>query len=148
MSDADQLPVFVFGPYNPKAYDSQLLVDNRREIESKYPGGGIIADCHFTKAKTMFNHNKIITPKKKPPKKRGEKKSKQRKKLSEEEIKYNMEVRRVRSRVEAPYGWLKRTFLSLSSLFRESEEQLKCLVYYAMAIYKLIRKRNLKERDG
>ena len=49
---------------------------------------------------------------------------------------FNRDHQGVRARVETPYAWIKNKFKALS-LWRETEEQLDCLVHIAFAMHNM-----------
>ena len=59
-------------------------------------------------------------------------------KLSEKEEKWNRKISLVRRKIEAPYGWVKSIFYSLSKPFYESEKQHDCVVRVVFACHRLM----------
>ncbi len=58
--------------------------------------------------------------------------------LTPEEEEWNRKISLVRGKIEAPYGWVKRVFLSLDKPFYESEKQHDCVVNVALACHRLV----------
>jgi hypothetical protein len=133
----------VWGGYSPKIHDGQFVELFRSEFETSFKvfllyvqatghgrlivpqGSGIIGDEHFRKASKLFSDPVVYAPFKKP--RRGI--------LSASQAAWNEDLRKLRARVETPYGWIKRKFEALSKPWMEPLWQLDHAVMLAFAIW-------------
>ena len=125
----------VYGGYSPKIDDNSFLALKRELIATSFRHGVVVADCGFTKGKTLFSHTTFITPHAKPAGRMKGNDSRGLKKLTKKQEKHNEDLRSVRARVELPYGLLKNKWKSLNSSFRDGEETQGDLVLLAAAFH-------------
>ncbi|KAL6075868.1 hypothetical protein QOT17_003178 [Balamuthia mandrillaris] len=115
----------LWGGYSPKTYDAHWVLAQKEHFDCKWKGANIVADCHFDLPRDMFENVKIITP---VAARAGTT-------LSEVQQKRNQELRRLRARVESPFGLWKSKWKALSEPWRESDQQQSYLVTLAAGVH-------------
>jgi hypothetical protein len=123
----------VWGGYSPKIHDGQSFKINRHWVQANLGGATIIGDQHFSGLDKAFTDIHFHTPIRKPPKPKKKSKMKAVRVLTLEQVNYNKAVRKIRSRVERPFAWIKTRFKSLRVPWAEEEED-KC-VRFAIGCY-------------
>ena len=130
--------LWVSSPYLPTVYDGDITISAASELDHLFPKHHMVGDNHFRKAapflKSVVLHTNIA--------KSGRPKVVEGKKvpvsLSKEEEAWNEKISMVRGKIESPYGWVKRVFLSLDKPFYENEKQHDCIVHVALACHRLV----------
>lgn len=131
----------VWGGYTPKLYDGDFLESHKNEIERDFANGVILADNHFSRGKKIFKKVKFLTNFAMRQKKTENKEDRDHQDdFVEEEVatakrSFNEQHRQARARVETPFGWIKGKFRCLNEPWAETDEQLDCVVYLALALY-------------
>jgi hypothetical protein len=128
---------FVGGPHWPTEYDGDLTIHYAMKIDSLFSGTTMIGDNHFRKATSYFKQIELITPKSHAGRPKMVKGKKVKIQLTKDEEKVNEIIVGIRGKVEAPYGWIKRSFSALSTPFYEDEIQHDCVVRFALACHRL-----------
>ena len=129
---------WVSPPFLPTVYDGDITISCAAELDCLFPSLEMVGDNHFRKAspflKSLTLHTNIS--------KAGRPRMVQGKKvpvtLTPEEEEWNKKISLVRGKIEAPYGWCKRVFLSLDKPFYENEKQHDCVVNTALACHRLV----------
>jgi hypothetical protein len=120
-------------------YDGDIVISVSLELDCIFGQQEMVGDNHFRKAtpflKSLVLHTNI-TRAGRPKMVNGQKVSVR---LSEEEEEWNRKISLVRGKIEAPYGWVKRVFLSLDRPFYENEKQHDCVVKVAFACHRLMK---------
>ena len=125
----------VWGGYSPKVHDSQfmaLLVD---WCEEHLEHVTLVGDQHFEPLKHRWPTITFYTPYKTPPESKDSFTLSGISMLIKAQEVHNARVRRLRSRVERPFAWIKSTFASLRIPFAEAKEQQECLVWFAIGCF-------------
>ena len=125
----------IWGGYSPKIFDGNFLELFRDELEEKFNGAGIVADTHFEWGKNNFEHVDFFVPFKNPSSRNQDPDGVNISKLTKEQMSYNTAIHKLRARVEDTFGEIKSDFKALKTPWRESEDQLDCLVWIAAGIH-------------
>ena len=124
--------------YLPSCYDSDIVILHASELDRVFGKQHMIGDNHFAKAssflKSVVLHTNI-TKAGRPKMVNGQKVPVT---LTPAEEEWNKKISLVRGKIEAPYGWVKNIFLSLTKPFYESEKQHDCVVRVAFACHRLV----------
>ena len=111
-----------FGPYSPKLYDGTWIENNKKWLETNLEGVYVAADTHFVSTRKLQGVKNFV------PYSKAEK-------IYKSKEKYSVQLRKIRSLVENPFGLIKTKFGSLSKPFPEGAEQLGYLVNYSIEIF-------------
>jgi hypothetical protein len=135
----------LWGPYSPKWYDSHVVQLEAEFFATHMQGAHIIGDSHFSTAGNSLNGvkfytNIVSTPNKR---KRDEDITLEERELRSIQQDWNRSHQRLRARVETPFGLITRMFKSLTIKWRDTKQQMMCLVFYAFAIHNRKRQLNL-----
>lgn len=134
--DALTLVIKVWGGYSPKYYDGNFLVDFADELfTSTLTNVGIIADSHFAICNGQWQGVRFFTPNVLPEENVDRNTGENAAVLSQKKRQYNDEHKRLRARVESPFGIIKKKFGLLKMPWRESKKQQTALVYAALGIH-------------
>jgi hypothetical protein len=137
-SDAIGIIRFCSSSYFPKKHDSEWVVEHKDELREKFGGATIIADNHFWTASKQLRDPKIIaTPAENIT---VEEARAARFATTKADLRTRRrDVKTVRSRVEAPFSGIKRTFRSLQGEpympWREDFEELDNTVSWACGVH-------------
>ena len=134
--DAKGRIIRLWGGYSPKTYDGHFLQVQKAWFEESLRGAVIAADCHFFWGKDNIDGVTFHIPF--PDKKYKSKENPTMKgfsKLTKEQVGYNARLKKVRARVECPFGQMRTMFKSLHSCWREGDEQQNLLVDVAVGIH-------------
>ena len=122
----------VVGGYSPKIDDQSFCQIWRDIWREKFPGANIAADGHYTWAMRHILNPRFYAPL------RTSRDGATREELEEmeeftqltrEQKADNNALRRVRNRVESPFGWVKSNFKQLQTAWMESKEQQRYMVF-------------------
>jgi hypothetical protein len=127
------------GPYSPKIDDSTYVSIYKEWMEDNMEGAVIIGDCGYEQVAKEFSKIKMVTTKSKP-KGRPKKDGSGVRKLTKMQEKRNSKLKKLRSRVESPFGEIKQRWNSLSTCFKEDDKQHGHVVNIALAIRNLEKK--------
>ena len=136
LTDANGVPIKIWGGFSPKLYDGHWLSAKRNWFEKRLNGAVVLADCHYWSAQDEFKKCTLmpVMPKTIKPKhgmvRVGNKNINVSCLMWKRE---QMEIKKLRSNVERPFGQMKIMFKVLSNIFRDKESQLDCLVKFAAA---------------
>jgi len=123
----------LYGGYSPKVYDSHWCEVNSRELETTFKGATIIADQHYESYSKTAKKLTVITPtveRKKPMTNR----SYDNVPLTKKQIERNKKIRKLRARVENPFGKIDKKWKALTRPWKEEPEQLDDLVFFAFGV--------------
>lgn len=123
-------------PYPPTTYDSDILIHCGLEIDRLFPKCHMVGDNHFRKAASLLKSVVLHTNISKAGRPKVVDGKKVPHALKPEEEQWNKDVSLVRGKIEAPYGWVKSTFTSLSKPFYEDEDQMDCIVWTAFGVHR------------
>lgn len=136
--DAKGCAKFIWGGYSPKRHDSDTLGIIRQQMESDFRGGVVIADNHFRSGSKHFVSVKFHTNY--ALKESGKKRKRNEDpfedtvdNITRDQARYNEQHQAARARVESPFGSVKKKWVSLDQPWNESDEQLDCAVFVAVA---------------
>lgn len=125
--------------YGSKAYDGSYLSIRKHEFEKNFRGGVFVGDEHFWNGTKIFG-SEVKFHVNKPN--QGRKRKRDEMEMTEEEeireaIVSNRQtiLAQVRSRVEAPFGNIKRRWTSLAKPWKESVNQQSYLMLIACAFH-------------
>ena len=126
----------VWGGYSPKIYDGSFLEFHAKWFEKALAGAEVIADVHFEWGTKNFKKVTFITP---IPEPRGRRKKDPKgkpipKSLTKEQKAFSAHVHSVRSRVENTFGRLKHKIDALSKPWKDGEQQLDFIVWFAAGL--------------
>jgi hypothetical protein len=130
----------IWGGYSPKIYDGHFLELKQEWFRANVPNDILVGDNHFT----WGRNNPDKFPKlhaNYPDPLRGMAADdivddmSGMTELTKEKKRYNAAVAHARARVESPFGVIKTCWACLQTPFRESREQLDCIVWLALAIH-------------
>lgn len=121
----------VWGGYSPKVFDGDFLKINRDWLEENLMGATVLADQHFEWGRKHIDSVTFITPHKTPARRANMEGTGQ---LTAQQKHDNETLHAARATVELAIGRLVGTFEALQHHWRESDEQLACLVWTAAAI--------------
>lgn len=125
----------LYGGYSPKVYDGQFLEIFQPIWEEEFAQSKIIADEHFRKAGKQFKKVTWVVPFKNTSRNDPEDEGRRVSVLTQAEQKWNSEVSKIRSRIEAPFGHVKRMFNLLSTPWMERKSQQNWLVTLAVGVH-------------
>lgn len=133
ISDGKMTPRFISDGYTPKLYDSDWIKANRSFLDGTFRGSTIVGDAHFRSAREHLQSITIHAPVSAVGRpKKGEKKTPRT--LPAKILRYNAQIRRLRSRIESPFGVVKQMFKALDTPWLEEEAQQESLVYFAVGL--------------
>ena len=130
---------WVSPPFLPTVYDGDILISSAGTLDSLFPKLEMVGDNHFRKAAPLLKKLALHTNITKAGRPRMVNGKKIPVTLTPEEEEWNRKISLVRGKIEAPYGWVKRVFLSLDRPFYESEKQHDCVVRVALACHRLMK---------
>jgi hypothetical protein len=125
----------LYGPFSPKQHDSDFLQAKKELLDKKFEDGTFFADCHYSKGRKLFTKLNFHVPLGDNETKLPTKYSKLIRNNKKSSKEYGDMIRKVRSRVERPFGNLKIKYNSLSNKFKEGDDELKNLVIYTAGIH-------------
>jgi len=129
---------WVSSPFLPSVYDGDITISCASELDRLFPGLEMVGDNHFRKASPFLKSLTLHTNISKAGRPRMVQGKKVPVELTPAEEEWNKKISLVRGKIEAPYGWVKRVFLSLDKPFYESEKQHDCVVNVAFACHRLV----------
>ena len=132
ITDGKMKPRMLRGGYSLKIYDSEWMRITKETLEESLDGGILVGDSHFYSARKYFSnitiHAPILTIRHAPQE--GETHGH----LTQEEEKYNSQVRKIRHRIESPFGLAKKKFQALSVPWMEDTASLESLVFFTIGL--------------
>ena len=137
LSDANGVPMRVFGGYSPKIYDGRWVEQNRKWLDKHLKNSSIIADCHFWSAQRELKAADLYPI---MPKTVKSKDGYVRVGLHIYDVEDNSfnfqqrEMKTIRSAVERPFAQMEKMFSVLSNVFLCRERDLDCVVKFAAAV--------------
>lgn len=135
ITDANMKIRRFWGPYSPKLYDGDFLKLNKQWLEENMVGAVVISDGHFVIGRKLFENLNFVCPKPEPSEENADKQTgKNLAKLSKEEASKNKKIKKLRSRVETPFGILKTKFECFGKPWAEGIDQQGYAVAYAFAM--------------
>jgi len=137
LQDAKKRILKIWGPYNPKVYDSNFIEIVSDWFNDNLKDTSIIADNLFTSANRYCENVKFLTNNKEPDNPSNMDTQEGYKRPTNKQCSWNEAHRKARARVKSPFGRIKTMFKSLGTLYRKNEESKKQLVNIACAIINL-----------
>lgn len=128
----------VWGGFSPKLYDSHWLALKKRSLEKKLKGATVIADQHFRSGSSEMRNFTILTQHPSPSKKKGKTRGSGVAKLTKRQQNWNSAHKKIRSRVESPFGIVKGRFEALKKRWAGSKNQQSYLVLFAFGVHNVI----------
>lgn len=124
----------IFGGYSPKIRDSTWCEARKDTLETSFKGAVFVGDCHYAPVEGMNDVVTFITP---TPSKGNTSTNNPDDDfgLTELQKKENLQIRKLRARVENPFGQIDKKWISLTKRWREKPAQLDHLVYFAFGLY-------------
>ena len=129
---------WVSSAFLPSVFDGDITISCASELDRLFPGLEMVGDNHFRKASPFLKRLTLHTNISKAGRPRMVQGKKVPVELTPEEEEWNRKISLVRGKIEAPYGWVKRVFLSLDKPFYENEKQHDCVVNIALACHRLV----------
>ena len=125
--------VKIWGGYFPKTADNIWIDLHKEELSEIFKGANLVADCGYYASRNHVEGVKftVPVPATVKTKKTGKKKEIY---LTKDQLKKNISIRRLRARVEIPFGKIAKKFRSLREPFNEGHKKMDCLVYFIAAI--------------
>ena len=122
-----------------KTYDGNWIADHEKELDANYAGAVVLVDNHFSRAKTVLKKVKYYTNyalrKSAPPRNKGGPSPEDTvTNITKERKIYNAAHSHGRSKIEQPFRWMKKKFVSLAEKWDELPEQQVYLVNIAANI--------------
>jgi len=118
---------FISPYYSPKLYDGHWVQMNKFFLEQNFQEAVFIGDSHFEQGKNLFDNISFVTPVQgvsEEQRSDGE----VRPSLNQKSINFNTEHRRIRAKIENPFGTLEKKYKILEEPFNERLLQLEYLV--------------------
>lgn len=138
ISDGHMKPRLLRGGYSPKVYDSEWVRINKEFLDSNLHGGVLVGDSHFRAGREYLNNVTIEAPVTAAGRPRRGQTSVGH--LTKDVQNYNKQVRKVRHRIESPFGLARLKFKTLALPWMEHEDQLESLVFFAVGLIAAQRK--------
>ena len=132
--DMKQRARVLYGPYSPKVDDNSFVRLMKPTMEESMKGAVILGDCGYSAVAKEFQKIKMITTISKP-RGRVSKDGSGIRQLTKVQKTKNKMLKKLRSRVESPFGIIKQRWKTLSTCFMEDETQHGLLVKLALATY-------------
>ncbi|PRP83249.1 hypothetical protein PROFUN_09461 [Planoprotostelium fungivorum] len=121
------------GGYSPKLYDGHWLMANKRRLVEDYRGAMVIANNHFYWGVKGLRPLNFHSPKAERDPKGTPHENSLTAHLTKDQKKRNAQIRRLRARVEHPFGKIKLRWKALQVPWKEGPDSLEDVVWMAIA---------------
>jgi hypothetical protein len=128
---------FKFNGYFNKIYNKDFLKAKQEYLDLVCLNGIIVADNHFEKGRKMFKNVKFLVNYKEKKDNSIDDNTKEVINLTYKQRAFNKKHRKVRARVESPFGEMKNSFKCLKIPFRDGDEQMDYAVTYIMGFHNI-----------